>query len=120
MHPYLDSVGKTTIGWGRNLSDNGISSEEANVLFENDFQKTLDDLIKHKFYTESPDNIKDALMDMCFNLGITKLLCFKKMIAAIEEKDYTRAAMEALNSKWATQVKTRATDVAILMREGYK
>ena len=35
-HPYLDTVGKVTIGYGRNIGDNGISLEEAQIMFNND------------------------------------------------------------------------------------
>lgn len=107
-----------TIGWGRNIQDNGISQAEADLLFENDFQRCLNDLNRYKWYTDQPAHVQDALMDMCFNLGIGRLLGFKRMIAALEDKDYTKAAIEALDSKWATQVKTRAQDVAVMMREG--
>ncbi len=87
-------------------------------MFENDFQRCLDDLIQYKWYTEQPDNIKNALMNMCFNLGINRLLGFKRMIAALEDNDYTKAAFEALNSKWANQVGDRAKDVALMIRQG--
>ncbi len=117
-HLYTDTVGKKTIGFGRNIEDNGISITEANFMFENDFQRCLDDLIQYKWYTEQPDNIKNALMNMCFNLGINRLLGFKRMIAALEDNDYTKAAFEALNSKWANQVGDRAKDVALMIRQG--
>ncbi len=117
-HLYPDTVGKVTIGYGRNIEDNGISIAEANFMFENDFQQCLNDLIPYKWYTGQPDNIKNALMNMCFNLGINKLLGFKRMIEAIENNDYTKAAFEALNSKWAKQVGDRAKDVALMIRQG--
>lgn len=115
----MDTMNKATIGWGRNLDDNGISQEEAEILFENDFQRTYKELRQFDWFNDQPDYIKDCLMNMNFNLGITKLLGFKKMIAALKEKDYKKAALEALDSRWATQVKTRATDIALIMREGY-
>ncbi len=118
LKPYKDTVNKTTIGYGRNLQDNGITPEEADYLFNNDLQRCLNDLNKFKWYTEQPNHIKDALTDMCFNLGINRLRGFKKMIAAIEAKDYTKAAIEALNSKWATQVGRRAKNVALKIRQG--
>jgi len=42
--PYQDIVGKTTIGWGRNLSDIGISKNEALILLENDISAVFSDL----------------------------------------------------------------------------
>ena len=54
---------------------------------------------------------------MCFNLGIVKLLKFEKMIKALEQKNYSQAAKEALHSKWASQVGKRAIDVAVMISE---
>lgn len=117
-HPYLDTVGKLTIGWGRNIEDNGISQAEGDFMFDNDFARCQADLKQYKWYTDQPQNVQDALMNMCFNLGIGRLRGFKKMIAALENKDYTTAAIEALESKWANQVGQRAKDVALMIRQG--
>lgn len=118
MQLYTDSVGKLTIGWGRELQDNGISQAEADFMFDNDFARCQKELAQYSWYLDQPQNVKDALMNMNFNLGITKLLEFKKMITALVNKDYTKAAMEALNSKWAKQVGQRAKDVALMIRQG--
>lgn len=116
--PYTDTVDKLTIGYGRNLDDNGISQDEADYMFENDFKRCQDDLSKCSWYVNQPEGVQSALMNMCFNLGLPRLTGFKRMIAALEEKNYTLAAQEALDSKWATQVGKRAKDVAIMLREG--
>lgn len=117
-HPYLDTVGKVTIGYGRNIDDNGISQEEGDYLFDNDFARCERELAPYPWYVNQPQNVQDALMNMCFNLGIGKLLGFRKMIIALTTKDYTTAAIEALDSKWATQVGQRAKDVAVMIRQG--
>lgn len=111
-------MGKVTIGYGRNIDDNGISPQEGNFLFDNDFDRCQRELSLFPWYANQPQNVQDALMNMCFNLGITRLLGFKKMIAALIDKDYTTAAMEALDSKWAKQVGQRAKDVAVMIRQG--
>lgn len=118
MLPYTDTVGKLTIGYGRNLDDNGISQEEADFLFDNDFHNCERQLAKCSWYRDQPEGVQAALMNMCFNLGLPRLKGFKRMIAALEAKNYTVAAQEALNSKWATQVGQRAKDVAVMLREG--
>lgn len=115
---YLDTVGKQTIGWGRNIEDNGISKEEADFMFDNDFARCQRELAPYPWYVNQPKNVQDALMNMCFNLGIGRLLGFKKMIMALTAKDYTKAAIEALDSKWAKQVGQRAKDVALMIRQG--
>ncbi len=118
LHPYFDSEGILTIGWGRNLRDNGISQKEADFLFDNDFDSCERELSACSWYTAQPEGVKAALINMCFNLGLPRLKGFKRMIAALEAQNYTLAAQEALNSKWATQVGQRAKDVAVMLREG--
>jgi lysozyme len=117
LNPYRDSVGKLTIGYGRNLDDVGISKEEAHYLMRNDISNCRKDLAQYPWFFKSPYTVQTALLDMCFNLGIGGLLKFKRMIKAIEEKNYTKAALEALDSKWAKQVGSRAKDVALMIRE---
>lgn len=114
---YLDATGNPTIGWGRNLRK-GISKDEAELMFQNDFKETVAELETCAWYRPLPDGVKNALINMNFNLGIGKLLQFKQMIAALTAKNYTLAAQAALDSKWATQVGNRAKDVAVMIREG--
>ena len=59
-----------------------------------------------------------ALMNMAFNLGITKLVKFKKMLAALKAGDYNLAAKEALNSKWSKQVGKRSNRISDVFRNG--
>ena len=48
------------------------------------------------------------MANMCFNLGVTRLLKFKKFLTAIESKDWDNAAAEMMDSRWAVQVGPRA------------
>ncbi len=118
-HPYLDTVHKLTIGWGRNLEDVGLSMDEANHLFDNDFNRCEQQLSEYSWYQNLSKDRKEALIHMCFNLGITHLLQFKRMIQALIDKDFTLAAKEALNSKWAQQMGIRAQDIALVIRQGH-
>lgn len=115
--PYKDTVGKTTIGYGRNLDDVGISIEEAEYILRNDIDRAVHDVLgAFPWVRLHPKRIRVALYNMCFNMGIGKLRQFKKMLAAIEERDYDRAASEALDSLWARQVKGRAERIAKMLR----
>lgn len=118
LMPYVDTVGKLTIGWGRNLQDNGIRLDEAQLMFNNDYMQSLKELEDYAWFQVQPISVKNALINMNFNLGINRLNGFKKMINALINRNYTLAAQEALNSRWANQVGKRATDVAIMIREG--
>ncbi len=117
-HPHLDPYQKVTIGWGRRIDERGISAYEANILFENDFAKCERDLLMYPWFFNSPDNIQDALINMCFSLGIEGLLSFKKMIAALNDNDFTKASIEVLESSWAISCFERAKDVSLMIRQG--
>ncbi|MGE4118933.1 MAG: lysozyme [Candidatus Nitrosocosmicus sp.] len=116
--PYRCTAGKLTIGVGRNLDDNGISLEECYYLLDNDIKRCKKDLENYQWYTKQPPGVKDALVNMCFNLGINRLLKFKKMILALSASHFHQAANEALDSLWAKQVGQRAKDVANMIRDG--
>lgn len=116
-HPYLDTVKKVTIGYGRNIDDNGITQAEAEIMLRNDIARCKAELAPYAWYVEQPAGVQMALLNMCFNIGIGGLLGFRKMIMALTVKDYTKAAKEALDSKWALQVGQRAKDVALMIRE---
>ncbi|KAA6353383.1 MAG: putative lysozyme, partial [Streblomastix strix] len=117
--PYKDTVGKLTIAYGRNISDIGISEDEADYMLMNDIYYCFNKLnAVYKWFAGLDTNRQYVLMNMCFNMGITRLDGFRNMIAAIENKDYKKAAREMLNSKWATQVGVRAKRLAEIMGSG--
>ncbi|MBL4739678.1 MAG: hypothetical protein JKY12_01710 [Sneathiella sp.] len=117
LKPYRDTVGKLTIGVGRNLDDRGISKEEAMYLLSNDIGLVLEELgQKVGCWSSLPNPQKIALADMCFNLGWPRLSKFKKMLTALGKGDFDLAATEALDSKWARQVGQRSERIATLLR----
>lgn len=119
LTPYKDSVGKLTIGYGRNLDDVGISTEEANVLLLNDIERATNDLSKHLPWIASMDPARQGvLLNMAFNMGIAGLLGFRKFLAYVQDMSYTDASEEMLKSKWAEQVGARAHRLSLQMRSG--
>jgi lysozyme len=119
LKPYIDTQNKTTIGIGRNLTDVGINVEEAMFLLNNDIAGCVLDLRKNlSFYDDLNDERKNVLINMCFNLGINRLLKFKKTLALIEKGDYEDAGNEMLVSKWSEQVGYRAVELSEIMRKG--
>jgi lysozyme len=44
---YTCKAGKVSVGVGRNLTDNGISEDEAMYLLENDIDRVIKNLDKH-------------------------------------------------------------------------
>lgn len=120
LKPYVDTVGKVSIGIGRNLSDVGISEQECDILFENDLEraiKTFQDNFP-ALGTQLVDARRLVMICMIFNMGINRFLGFKKLIDAIQRRDYAAAADEMLDSTWAKQVGDRAVRLAQIMNTG--
>jgi|SRR5690554_6313570 len=118
LKPYRDTVGKLTIGYGRNLDDNGISEPEAEMLLDNDIDRVAGELYRIRGYNTLSPVRQTVIANMAFNLGTPGLMGFRRMWAAIERQDYESAAREMLDSKWARQVGSRATELAEIMRDG--
>jgi len=117
LKPYFCTANKLTIGYGRNIEQNGITQCEAEYLLKNDVNECYLAL-KNKFNWFNQLNAarKSVLVNMVFNLGLPTFLQFKKMIAAIENKDFSEAANQMLNSRWAQQVGKRAQRLAKQMK----
>ena len=144
VKPYKDTEGIWTIGCGRNMEGNGFSIEESQMIFgrprvtleqalrffttniltprqvktllKNDIEKTRASLYQQLpvlFPSLSPLR-QEVLIDMGF-MGIQRLLEFNKMLAALAEGDYEKAAVEMMNSKWSVQVGGRAKRLAHIM-----
>ena len=118
LTPYKDSEGNLTIGVGHLLS-NGISREVSKIIFYEDFLKSqMDCWDKIPCYANLNEARRYVLANMCFNIGISRLLGFKKMLSALDKEDYSKAAEEMMDSKWAVQVKSRATRLKEIMIKG--
>ena len=140
LQVYKDTLGIDTIGIGRNLEDRGITKQEldeldipsidhvykygiteadAVYLATNDVQIVEEELVRAHPCVDRLDSVRQLIcIDMAFNMGVPRLCKFKKMWAAIEAEDYPTAAKEMLDSRWAKQVKGRATKLANAMHNG--
>ena len=117
--PYKDTVGKTTIGVGRNLTDRGLRDKEVAYLLANDIEEVTQELRQRLPWTEKLDPVrKTVLQDMLFNMGWPVLSQFKNTLGCIERGEYEKAAVAMLQSKWATQVGNRAKRLAKMMQFG--
>lgn len=118
LQPYIDTVGKVTIGVGRNLTDRGISEATATQMLNEDIDEVEADLATFPWWDNLGDVRQRVVADMRFNLGFSGFRTFKNTIKAIEEARYGDAADNMLASKWAKQVKGRAVRLARWMRTG--
>lgn len=119
LKPYRDTVGKLTIGTGRNLDDVGISNDENNLMLSNDIGRTCAALDKSLPWWRNLDPVRQrVLVNMAFNMGIGTLLGFHNTLAAIQISDWQSAHAGMLGSHWAEQVGERAQRLANMMLTG--
>jgi lysozyme len=117
-HKYVDSVGVETIGIGFNIEE-GFSVDESRMILRMRMRKFINELsARIPVYCTVSCVRKIVLLDMAYNLGIGRLSKFKKMIAALDSRDYELAAKEMLDSTYAKQVKGRAKRNAHMMETG--
>lgn len=104
---------RLTIGVGRNLDDRGISEATAYQMLNEDIDICIAELELHlPNFNNYPEDVKHTLIDLCFNMGISRLLQFKQTLKYIDEGlqsgNYTKAAVELLNSNYAKQLPARS------------
>lgn len=116
LTPYRCTADKLTIGVGRNLDDVGITQEEAEFLLDNDILRCCDDLDRNmSWWRDLSETRQRVLVDMVFNLGISRFMKFQNTIDALANGNYKGAAEEMLDSRWAEQVGQRAMRLANAM-----
>ena len=119
LKPYKCTAGKLTIGYGRNIEDCGITEGEATAMLRSDIAKCERQVVQNIKMRPDINNARyDVLVNMVFNMGITGVSRFKKMLKAVKQGRYSLAAVEMLNSKWAKQVPSRANELANQMLTG--
>ncbi|MAI64813.1 MAG: glycoside hydrolase [Alteromonas sp.] len=118
LKPYKCTAGKLTIGYGRNLEDRGIDKDEAEQMLLRDMCEVEEQLFDKGLLDGLNDARKAVLINMGFQLGITGLLKFKRMLSALANHEYELAAKEMLDSRWAKQTPGRAKELYDQMATG--
>jgi len=110
---YKDSLGIDTIGYGFAIKDLELDVDVCDIILERKL-KNLKDRIDNKFnwYKYMPQEIKDIITEMCYQLGVTGFSKFKKTIAYLQNKEWKNASVEMLDSKWAKQTPNRAKEMS--------
>jgi len=116
---YLDHLGYPTFGIGHLVLETDaeynkdvgtpVSEERIKECFEKDIENVFNDLNRSiPWWKDLPEDLTLVIANMSFNLGITRLLKFKKFLTALEVKNWDNAAVEMMDSRWAKQVGPRA------------
>lgn len=120
---YTDTLGFITVGIGRCLDakkGKGLSVDECFYLLSSDIKELKSELSKYGWYNKQNYVRQGVLIEMAFNLGVSGLLNFKKMIACVDSGNFEGAVKEMSNSTWATQIGAgRLKDLQSRMKFGY-
>ena len=121
-HAYKCSASKITIGVGRNIDPEGgigLQEDEIDYLLQNDIDRIITELdFEYDWFSDLNEARQDAMVDISFNLGQTRLRKFQKALTAMSKSDWDTAADEFMDSKWSKQVGNRAKELTGIIRSG--
>ena len=118
---YNDHLGYATFGIGHLITEDDpeygqevgtpVSAERVRECFDNDILIADGEcvgLYGIELWTDLPQEVREILINMMFNMGRPRLSKFKKMNAWIEQRNWINAAAEGRDSRWYQQVPNRA------------
>ena len=116
---YNDHLGYPTFGIGHLVLDSDpehgaavgtpVSEDRVDECFEKDVETVIADCKKlHEGWDGYPQEVKQIVANMMFNMGLTRLSKFNKHNAALQSGDWKTAAVEGRDSRWYNQVTNRA------------
>lgn len=120
LKAYQDTKGVWTIGYGTNLQELTITASTAEFWLarklneaENEAQSAFG------WYMALTSRRQAAIVELIYNMGLSRLRGFTKFLAAMAAKDYATAHAELLDSKWRTDVgPTRSGRIAEMILNG--
>ena len=113
--PYKDITGNLTIGYGTKLP---LEPDEAELLLKHRLYKKRTELInKWNEFLSLPGSVQEIVLEMCYQLGVNGFLTFKKTIKFLENRQWEKASVEMLDSRWARQTPNRANKLSELLSE---
>ena len=115
---YKDSLGIDTIGYGFAIKDLELDADICDIILERKLHALADSIyIKFGWFKYMPQEIKDIVTEMCYQLGVTGFSNFRKTIAYLQDKQFKDASVEMLDSRWADQTPNRAKELSDRVKE---
>lgn len=121
LRPGMQLRGQVTVGWGRNLTDKGLSDAECDLLLGYDLidaHEAAVAFVGEETWSKLDPVRKAVLIDMGHNLGADRLGRFHAFRAAIQAQDWLAAEQSMKQSLWHRQVGGRALHLEHMMRTG--
>ncbi len=122
---YLDTLGKRTVGVGHLCvedfweDDKEYEEKFLMTILEHDLSdaiKGANDLMGEYGCMDMNEKAHELIIEMVFQLGKTGVSKFRNMWKALSALDYSTAAEQMLDSRWAKQTPNRANGMADIMR----
>ena len=119
-HPYRDTRGFLTIGYGFLIDERRsvkLPKAVGELWLEILAMERAEEIAKAwEPFSKQDMEIQLALANMSYQLGVRGVLNFKRMLLALERNDRLAAAQEALDSRWARQTPERAARIAAMIK----
>ena len=110
---YQCTEGYDTIGYGFAIKDLYLSKDVCDIILTEKLAKLQSNVSrKFEWFDDSPIIIKDAVINMCYQIGLSGFSKFKKTIYYLETEQYEEASVECLDSLWAKQTPNRAKEIS--------
>ena len=115
---YKCTEGYDTIGYGFAIKDLELDEDIAEQILIKKLD-SLQERIESKFnwLDDSPQEVKDVVVNMCYQLGVSGFSKFKKTIYLLETEKYKEASVEMLDSLWAKQTPNRAKELSEILSD---
>ena len=115
---YKDSLGIDTIGYGFAIKDLELEEDLCHVILQRKLKRLEKEVsTRFKWLKKMPPSVKDIVLEMCYQMGVTGVSKFKKTIAYLEKSEWKNASIEMLDSRWAKQTPGRAKELSSRMAE---
>ena len=115
---YKCTEGYDTIGYGFAIKDLELDEDISEMILMRKLDNLMTRIGKTFVWWRSADStVKDVVVEMCYQLGVSGFSKFKKTIGHLENKRYSKASAEMLDSRWAKQTPNRALELSNLIKE---
>ena len=114
---YKCTEGYDTIGYGFAIKDLELDEDVAEMILMRKLDLLMNSIQKSfSWWRSAEDEVKNVVVEMCYQLGVSGFSKFKKTIDHLENKRYGKASVEMLDSKWSRQTPNRALELSNIIK----
>ena len=114
---YRCTENELTIGYGFAIKDLELDEDIAEMILMRKLDSLMNRIQKtFNWWRSAEDEVKNVVVEMCYQLGLSGFSKFKKTIDHLENKRYGKASAEMLDSRWAKQTPNRAIELSNIIK----